>query len=79
MRDYNGWTNKETWHAVMWFGDSLAAFADEDMTADDAKEIVESYLDDVNLKNGFIGDLLSAALANINYAEIAAYYVTECA
>lgn len=77
MRDYNGWTNKATWLAVIWFNDSLAAFADEDMAAEDVKETVESYLDDVNLKNGFTGDLLSFALAEINYAEIAAHYAKK--
>jgi hypothetical protein len=71
---YNGWTNRETWLANVWgFAeydtDELEAYRDNPYAL--SKELesrVEEMLPEVD---GFVSDLLSGALARIDYYELA--------
>ena len=75
----NGWTNRETWLVNLWFGDNFTSDAEDGIaiTADYIRETVEQYIEH---KIGadwsdFIIDMMD--LGAINYAELAAHYVTE--
>lgn len=75
---YNGWTNKETWLVNLWLGDYLADMQEEghNITHDYIRDLVEESLDG-NVIGSFTQDLIQCALDEINYREIAEYYVTE--
>lgn len=73
---YNGWTNKETWLVNLWLGDYLADMQDEghSVTHDYIRDLVDDLC---QAQAGLMSDLLNCALGEINYREIAEYYVTE--
>lgn len=83
-KEYNGWTNYETWVVKLWMDndegsnsywnemaeeylkrDAESAFSD---LAGLLKEQHEEALPEVN---GFIADLLNAAMSEVNWDEIA--------
>lgn len=80
MRDgtYNGWTNRETWLVGLW---DITDYDTEDLAAYRGNPYglaseIESHVDEVvefsgAEASGFVGDLLSGALARINYYELA--------
>lgn len=92
-REYNGWTNYETWNLALWLDNGGEA----DYYHGRALEIMESNEGDVDVStrelageiesaardnapdlDGFAGDMLSAALSEVNFEEIAAHYVADC-
>jgi len=48
MKDYNGWTNRNTWLINLWFGDQIRGLLEEDCceSADNLQAFVESILDE---------------------------------
>jgi hypothetical protein len=77
---YNGWKNKETWLVNLWLGDSLAM--DQEDGVEITAEYIEMLVDDIvadsgSRGNGFVADLLSCALCEIDFDELADHYVEE--
>jgi hypothetical protein len=75
--EYNGWTNKETWLAYIWHGDSLSEMqeAGENITAYYAQRIITDWLDDMQEPlGGFVKDMLNTAMSSINWDELANHY-----
>ena len=77
---YNGWKNKETWLVNLWLGDSLAM--DQESGYEITAEYIERILDDIiadsgSRGNGFVADLLSCVLCEIDFDELAEHYEEE--
>ena len=79
MSDYNGWTNYETWNYQMHLANDEGAYLYwQEQAADmDAEELAGALeataydaLDDV--AGGFHRDVISQAITQIDFAEIAA-------
>jgi len=94
-QEYNGWTNYETWLAALWidndgYGEELREQAEKLLSGNDgAKDYarnellatIKSYIEEFTpeMPNSMYADLLSAALSEINYYEIAEHYVEDAA
>ena len=88
---YNGWTNYETWLCNLWFENF--EFTDLDMfdgceDKDDILRVIKNYIKDYveevveesrGNASGFINDLISSALGEIDYYDIAEHYVDDVA
>ena len=72
---YNGWTNRATWLVNLWAGDNLAEMV-QDGAEIDARQ-AESFVLDMletsgaTVEDAFTSDLLTLALAQVNWQEIA--------
>lgn len=80
-REYNGWTNYETWLVNMWFGDVFADMQNEgeDTSADSLEAFVLEMLDsDGQLpETGFAADIMNAALREVDWDDLASHYEAE--
>lgn len=65
--EYNGWASYETWLCNLWIGDQLAEM--RNVTPETVETIVRDMA--VGCADGFISDLLNAAISSINFYEIA--------
>ena len=93
-KEYNGWTNYETWLCALWIdndeGGNEAAIeraeqalrhsdGDRDEAANDCAESIKSEYEEFASERvgstGFLSDLVSAALGEINWREIAEHHV----
>jgi hypothetical protein len=87
---YNGWTNYETWCVNLWIDNEEHSQrywqrqAEEALWAyegpDDAVPILAEWLQDWHAEGkpkaeGVYGDLLRAALSEVNWHEIARHYI----
>lgn len=79
---YNGWTNYETWLVNIWWGDTLQEIANEhfaetgekanaEWVKDFIQEDLELRLENTKALDGFVGDLVNAAIGSVNFHEIA--------
>ena len=72
---YNGWTNRATWLVNLWAGDNLAEMV-QDGAEIDARQ-AESFVLDMletsgaTVEDAFTSDLVSLALAQVDWQEIA--------
>lgn len=77
-REYNGWTNYETWLANMWFGDIFADMASEGQlgSPENLQQFVEEMLesDGALPESGFAADIMNAALREIDWDDIYDHY-----
>lgn len=89
MSDYNGWTNYETWSVKLWLDNEEPTYV---MVTESARGAVEKgasvyafadwlrdYVTDMqpDLPASMASDLLSAALSNVNWTEIAQAYLDD--
>lgn len=87
---YNGWTNYETWNCNLWFDDAFTEdaeriLADCDNDKDEAISQLADYIESTveeykpEVPNGFFGDIMSAAMREVNFREIAEHYINDIA
>jgi len=79
-KEYNGWTNYETWVVSLWmdneqstydfFREQARHWTDVDRFADCLKEYHEELLPKLK---GFAADLMNAAMSEVNWFEIASH------
>lgn len=90
---YNGWTNYETWVCNLWLDNdgsseyiadlAVTAMVDHDNDRDGATsylaDSIESMVADAapNLPNSMFSDMLSAAISEIDFREIAEHYIAD--
>lgn len=78
---YNGWSNYETWATNLWLTndegtynylvESAREVADKYELADVIAGIVDDMVNDADLPASLLSDLLSAAVSEINFHEVA--------
>jgi len=85
-KTYNGWTNYETWRVNLevfdgidpndYFNDANGEL-DQSQLADNLKEWADELI--VGDAQGLMADYARAFLQNVNYREIAAHMIEDCA
>jgi hypothetical protein len=80
-REYNGWTNYETWLVNMWFGDVFADMQNEreNTSAESLEDWVTSILEDQGQlpETGFAADIMNAAMREVDWDDLASHYEVE--
>ncbi len=91
-KEYNGWTNYETWAVALWLDNEegsqrywqeraeeyVKTDGKEDAPRGLADEIKEQHKEANPVPDGTVfSDLMSAALSEVNWYEIAGHYVAE--
>jgi hypothetical protein len=87
---YNGWTNRETWLVNLWLSneqgtadDAHAACNVDGEMLQEAAQSLEDYVRDLldeteaGAATGFTLDLINAALARVNWAELVDHFRSE--
>ena len=71
-REYNGWSNYETWVVKLWLDNSFDGWKKEYSNKGSLKELIQELyeLEDISNKTNMFNDLLGGALDNVNYREI---------
>ncbi len=89
-KTYNGWTNYETWSVNLWLDNDGASFEEEakqcwdedsDSATYDLSKIIQERVEEMNPlndQNNMFSDLLSAALSEVNWFEIAEHIIVDC-
>jgi hypothetical protein len=77
---YNGWSNRETWLASLWLNNNQTSYLvllealerNESgfKKADWLKSQLEDLMNDLSLEASLWSDLLSTALARVNWLEV---------
>jgi hypothetical protein len=80
-REYNGWTNYETWLVNMWYGDIFTDMHNEgeDTSAQALEDFVTSVLEDEGQlrEGGFAADIMNAAMRQVDWEDLASHYELE--
>lgn len=88
---YNGWTNWETWNANLWIdndwrmgesfalqaGDLLSSYEPEESIERLSGRIEDYFQQQIPETSGFFDDVISMAMRDVNWREIAKHYVEE--
>lgn len=82
---YNGWTNRETWLVNLWLTNDEATYASareavsrEGVNLYRSGQALHDIVDElVGEQTGFVADLINAALARVNWREIAESFSAE--
>jgi len=87
-KEYNGWTNYETWLAALWIGNE--PYLDETVKEICAREFeygidrddaVKEFMSDLVYEGvpeaGLASDFLGAALSEVDWREIVDHYVED--
>ena len=85
-KEYNGWTNYETWNVNLWLGDDdtfrETAQEPEDLyqagraLKEYTEEVAEMIVPDI-FKASFVSDMFGAALSEVDWDDIAEHYRDE--
>ena len=77
---YNGWTNRETWLVSLWLNNDqdsyellnnvLGLSTSSTRKAEKLQDLVEDQMYDLELKASLWSDLLSTALAKVDWLEV---------
>jgi hypothetical protein len=93
-KDYNGWTNYETWNVKLWMDNdqsiseywqeqaeySCTHFAGREHAILNLRDVLQSsHLESAPELTGTYADLLNAALSEVNWYEIAEHMVDDYA
>lgn len=76
-KEYNGWTNYETWLINLYFGDDtdwIHTTVNGAYSTYDLAKMIEDWVKDEEVMpqlGGVYGDLLNGALSEVNWYEIA--------
>jgi hypothetical protein len=93
MSTYNGWTNWETWNANLWIdndwrmsesfamqaADLLGSYEKDEATERLSGRIEEFFRAQMPETSGFFDDVISMAMRDVNWREIAGHYIEEFA
>lgn len=82
---YNGWTNYETWNVALWIDNEQGMYYEarelvrdnwEDERPWTAGEVLKTWIEELmpDLGASMWSDLLTAALSEVNWTEIAEHY-----
>jgi hypothetical protein len=90
---YNSWSNYETWNCALWLDNDGGSYShwsaraqklyddndgiEDDATYDLAIELENEIVDNAPEVSGMYSDLLSAALREIDFYEIAEHYIAD--
>lgn len=84
---YNGWTNYESWVVALWIDNEesahinareIASEHESDMAAGEAIERwLDSQLEDRIPESGLLADLITHAMARVDWREIGAHFRAE--
>lgn len=84
---YNGWTNYETWLVALWLDNEPATYQDMTELAATMKtetefrhaDAIKAYVDELRPDggSGMLEDLVTAALARVDWTAIAEHYRSE--
>lgn len=105
-KEYNGWTNYETWNVALWIGNEESSSnywteeaqmsydgseaddtfsRDENAALDLSKKLEEFFenqaqdaLEAAHAQCSWMADLMTAALSEVNWHEIAEHYIADC-
>lgn len=84
-KEYNGYYNYETWLTALWIDNDeylqnhVLTLAERAKDAASLESELEGLIEEMNpkLENGLFADLLSAAVSEINFTELAHNYLEE--
>ena len=86
-KEYNGWTNYETWNWYLWHGNDVESdfgviVRDCERDVCDVARAIESWTDELMEvysmpENGFFADVLNAAIREVNWYEIAEHIIED--
>ena len=71
-KDYNGWSNYETWLVNLWWGDYLSEYPGEHEKGW-VRDFVESVIEESGEeppRGGFAADVLGSFLSRVDWREI---------
>ena len=80
-REYNGWTNYETWLLNLWFGDAFTDMQEEGVQLD--AQYLQDYVEEILLsqgqlpETGFAADIMNAAMRQVDWEDLASHYELE--
>ena len=80
LSTYNGWTNRETWLVSLWLNNDrdsyellnnvLGLSTSNARKAEKLQNLIEDQMYDLELEASLWSDLLSTALAKVNWLEV---------
>jgi hypothetical protein len=85
-KGYNGWKNYETWVVALWIDNDQCTYNESRELISNCEEVYEAadilkeWFEDMNPLNdqsSVWNDLLSAALSEVDWYEIAENYISE--
>jgi len=84
-KEYNGWTNYETWNWNLWYSNSFTAEDFDGLNGDIHKiagfleDWTGEMADEIGILNGqaFFSDVIRASMNEVNFEEIAEHFVDD--